>query len=96
MTSKDSKSIRSKLFNTNAYDIYKQYDGEDVLSEMPLLTNDGIVIPKIGLAEALKNPVNKDIPVIAGSNRDEVKLWIGTALYFVNQSILFWINFRSS
>jgi para-nitrobenzyl esterase len=89
LASKDSKNIRSELFSANAYDIYKQYDGEDVLSEMPLLTNDGIVIPKTGLAEALKNPVNKDVPVIAGSNRDEVKLWIGTALYFVKPEYSF-------
>ena len=60
-----------------------------MLAEIPLLTNDGIVIPKIGLVEALKNPINKDIPLIAGSNRDEVKLWIGTALYFVQPEYSF-------
>ena len=88
-SAKDINKIRSKLFNIEAYDIYKLYDHENVLAEIPLLTNDGIVIPKIGLVEALKNPINKDIPLIAGSNRDEVKLWIGTALYFVQPEYSF-------
>ena len=48
------------------------------------MTNDGIVIPKVGIKEALSKAeyVNK-VPVIAGSNRDEVKLWLGSAKYFV-------------
>ena len=42
---------------------------------MPLLTNDGIVIPLKGLEKALGNSNHlTDIPFIAGSNRDEVKL----------------------
>ena len=49
--------------------------------EVPLLTNDGIVIPKIGLEKALKN--SKNVPFMAGSNRDEVKLWLAAAEYFV-------------
>ena len=53
------------------------------------MTNDGIVIPKDGLYEALKNPIDPSIPVIAGSNRDEVKLWIGTALYFIQPEYSF-------
>lgn len=58
--------------------------------EVPLLTNDGIVIPKKGLQESLKdsNIVNK-VPTIAGSNRDEVKLWIGSAEYFVKADFSF-------
>ena len=47
------------------------------------MTNDGIVIPIQGLNESLKNPIDSSIPVIAGSNKDEVKLWIGTSLYFI-------------
>jgi para-nitrobenzyl esterase len=51
---------------------------------VPLLTNDGIVIPEQGLEKALSDPkYTSNIPFIAGSNRDEVKLWIGTANYFV-------------
>ena len=51
---------------------------------MPLLTNDGIVIPDIGLEKALADTKYvADIPIIAGSNLDEVKLWLATAEYFV-------------
>ena len=43
-----------------------------------------MVIPKDGLLAALGQPehLNK-VPVLAGSNRDEVKLWIGTSEYFL-------------
>lgn len=52
--------------------------------EEPLLTNDNVVIPQEGLLAALGNPhyLHK-VPVLAGSNRDEVKLWIGTSEYFL-------------
>ena len=78
----DKTVIRNDILNLPAYDFYSLYP-EDNLREIPLMTNDGIVIPKKGLLESLKKPVNPDIPLIAGSNRDEVKLWIGTALYFI-------------
>ena len=76
------QNIRDNLYKINAYDFYSYYSSND-LREIPLLTNDDIVIPKIGLYESLKYPVDASIPIIAGSNRDEVKLWIGTALYFI-------------
>ena len=46
--------------------------------------SDGIVIPEIGLKSALSSEkfINK-VPTIAGSNIDEVKLWLATAEYFV-------------
>ena len=80
--SKPKDDIRFALKNKNAYAFYKHYLEFD-FHEVPLLTNDGIVIPKEGLLDSLKNPVNKSIPLLIGSNRDEVKLWIGTSLYFV-------------
>ena len=57
----------------------------------PLTTADDIVIPGVGLAAALADPaLAKRIPVIAGSNRDEVTLWHGLNRYFVDgQSLLF-------
>ena len=93
----NSKKIENKIFNKerktineirtafkdiNAYDFYKHYLDFD-FQEIPLLTNDGIVVPKDGLLESLKNPSINSIPIMIGSNRDEVKLWIGTSLYFV-------------
>ena len=80
--SKSINEIRDALKNKSSYDFYKYYLEFD-FHEMPLLTNDGIVIPIEGLLDSLKNPVNNSIPLMIGSNRDEVKLWIGTSLYFV-------------
>ena len=49
-----------------------------------LLTNDGIVIPDIGLEKALADKKYvANVHIIAGSNHDEVKLWLATAEYFV-------------
>ena len=85
----DLLEIRNKILKVSAYDFYSYYISENSLREIPLMTNDGIVIPKEGLYEALKNPVDISLPVIAGSNRDEVKLWIGTALYFIQPEYSF-------
>ena len=82
------EEVRNKILTMPAYDFYSYYPKDD-LREIPLMTNDGIVIPKEGLYEALKNPTDPAIPVIAGSNRDEVKLWIGTALYFIQPEYSF-------
>ena len=50
-----------------------------------MLAADGIVIPKIGLRTALsKEEYVNLVPTIAGSNRDEVKLWLASAEYFVD------------
>ena len=78
-----SEELYKKLIGLSADDFFREYSDKSNL-EVPLLTNDGIVIPLEGLEKALGNPTYiDDIPFIAGSNRDEVKLWIGTAEYFV-------------
>ena len=81
--------INKILKSISAKDFYNLYLSKSNL-EIPLLTNDGIVIPIIGLQKALKNPeyVAK-VPIISGSNRDEVKLWIGSAKYFAEQEFSF-------
>ena len=81
--SDDLLEIRKKIYDIPAYDFYSFYKSKNILREIPLMTNDGIVIPIQGLNESLKNPIDSSIPVIAGSNKDEVKLWIGTSLYFI-------------
>ena len=73
------KDLYLKISAHDFYNYYLEFD----FHEMPLLTNDGIVIPKKGLSESLNKPINKSVPLMIGSNRDEVKLWIGTSLYFV-------------
>ena len=76
-------NIREMLLALSAEDIYQEYIGKSNLN-IPLLTNDGIVIPEIGLKNALSKKEHvQDLPFIAGSNRDEVKLWLGSATYFV-------------
>jgi len=78
-----SGDIYKKLLELSAEEFFGEYSDKSNL-EVPLLTNDGIVIPLEGLEKALSNSNHvSDVPFMAGSNRDEVKLWIGTAEYFV-------------
>ena len=76
--------IRKILKELDARDFFINYSDRFSYQEIPLLTADGIVIPVEGLKEALssKNHVNI-VPTIAGSNKDEVKLWLASAEYFV-------------
>ena len=80
--------LRKILYETSAQELVNLY-GDTF--ETPLLTNDGVVIPEIGLKEALRSKeyLNK-VPIIAGSNKDEIKLWLGFSKYFIetNQSFL--------
>ena len=83
---KDLKhKTREMLLTISSEDIFNIYSKRPPYEELPLLTADGIVIPVFGLKEALskKDHVNI-VPTIAGSNRDEVKLWLATARYFVD------------
>jgi len=79
-----NKEIRDVLLNLTTKDFFKHYADRESYEEIPLLTSDKIVIPQIGLRAALyeKEFVN-NVPTIAGSNRDEVKLWLASAEYFV-------------
>ena len=78
-----SDDLHKSLLKLTAEDFFREYSDKSNL-EVPLLTNDGIVIPEEGLKSALSNKnYLSNIPFMAGSNRDEVKLWIGTAEYFV-------------
>jgi para-nitrobenzyl esterase len=72
---------RGILYKADPQDLVNLY-GDTF--ETPLLTNDGIVIPKIGLLKALGSEEHLyKVPTIAGSNKDEIKLWIGFSNYFV-------------
>ena len=75
--------LNKELYSLTAKEFFSDYYDKSNL-EVPLLTNDGIVIPEVGLEDALKDSKYiKNIPFMAGSNRDEVKLWIAAAEYFV-------------
>jgi para-nitrobenzyl esterase len=76
--------IRNTLKGLDARDFFINYSDRPSYEEIPLLTADGIVIPIEGLKKALSNRDHVNIvPTIAGSNRDEVKLWLASAEYFV-------------
>jgi para-nitrobenzyl esterase len=72
------------LKELGARDLFLNYSNRPSYQEIPLLTADGIVIPLNGLKKTLSNKDHVNIvPTIAGSNRDEVKLWLASAEYFV-------------
>jgi len=80
----NNTEIRKVLIEASTADFFKYYVERKPYEELPLLTADNIVIPKIGLNEALsKDELINKVPTIAGSNADEVKLWLATAEYFV-------------
>jgi para-nitrobenzyl esterase len=79
-----NEEIRKILKELNARDFFINYADRPTYQEIPLLTADGIVIPLDGLKKALSNKDHVNIvPTIAGSNKDEVKLWLASAEYFV-------------
>ncbi len=79
-----NQEIRNYLYNIDATTFFSKYASRPSYEEIPLLTSDNIVIPNIGLSEALGNEIyTNKVPIIAGSNRDEVKLWLASAEYFV-------------
>jgi len=60
---------------------------KDTYDRLPLLTRDGIVVHFDGVSAGLASSSKKNkIPVIAGSNEDELSLWLGSNRYFVNAS----------
>ena len=76
--------IRKFLKSLRAEDFFKYYSERLSYENLILLTADGVVIPEIGLTKALsKKEYVNNVPTIAGSNKDEVKLWLASAKYFV-------------
>ena len=82
--------IRKLLKNMSAKEFFKYYSKRPSYENLVILTEDGIVIPEIGLTEALsKKEYVNNVPTIAGSNKDEVKLWLASAKYFVDLNYSF-------
>ena len=77
--------VRKLLKSLTAEELFEYYSNRPSYENLTILTGDGVVIPEIGLTEALsrKEYVNH-VPTIAGSNKDEVKLWLASAKYFVD------------
>ena len=81
----DTNDLNNLLLGLSSEEFFSFYADRPSYEEIPLSTADGVVIPIIGLSKALgsKDYLNI-VPTIAGSNRDEVKLWLGSAEYFVD------------
>jgi para-nitrobenzyl esterase len=78
------------IYGVSGTRLLEHYTALDNDGDIPLSTADGIVIPKDGMLAALADSARaKDVPVIAGANRDEVTLWLGTHRYFVDADYLF-------
>ena len=77
--------IRELLKGLTAEEFFKFYSERPSYQNLVILTGDGVVIPEIGLKKALsKKEYVNNVPTIAGSNKDEVKLWLASAKYFVD------------
>jgi len=88
LTLSDSNLLRS----INPYLLLEEYKKleEGTYDYLPLTQRDGVVIPKEGLKEALGNSkFTKNIPVLAGTTKDEVSLWIGVSTYFTEKTYPF-------
>ena len=82
--------IRKLLKNMSAKDFFRHYSERPSYENLVILTEDEIVIPEIGLTTALsKKEYVNSVPTIAGSNKDEVKLWLASAKYFVDLDYTF-------
>ena len=86
ISQEDNKfEVRELLKSLSAEEFFKYYSERPSYENLTILTADGIVIPEIGLTKALsKREYVNHVPTIAGSNKDEVKLWLASAKYFVD------------
>ena len=76
------RRILKNLSTDDLLSIYIELD-EKTFDYIPLVNRDGIVIPKEGILSALGNKkYAKEVPVIFGSNRDELSLWLAVNNYF--------------
>ena len=81
----DKSELRAMLLDLKSEEFFGYYADRPSYEEIPLLTADDVVVPLIGLSNALSSKDHLNVvPTIAGSNRDEVKLWLGSAEYFVD------------
>lgn len=81
----DKSELREMLLDLKSEEFFSYYADRPSYEEIPLLTADDVVVPLIGLSNALSSKDHLNVvPTIAGSNRDEVKLWLGSAEYFVD------------
>jgi para-nitrobenzyl esterase len=86
---KNADQYQRYLRSIDGKELFATYKliADKTFDRIPLATRDGLVIPYKGIQAGLSDPENnKNIPVIAGSNKDELSLWLGANRYFVNAS----------
>ena len=79
----DAEALRA----VSMVDLLAAYFELDEDHIQPAVIRDGVVIPEEGVLAALADPrYAKNVPVMAGTTRDEVTLWLGLSRYFVDVS----------
>lgn len=83
----DDTVTAEQLRAVSTGDLLEAYFGFEEDHMQPLIISDGVVIPEVGVLGALSDPrFAKHVPVLAGTTRDEVTLWLGLNRYFVDIS----------
>ena len=78
--------VASYLRSLTAEEVYQTYietAKKNVFPITPITIKDGIVVPKEGIYKALEN-IDKDLVVVAGTNKDEMNYWYVRSDYFYN------------
>jgi para-nitrobenzyl esterase len=79
----DAETLRAVSMN----DLLAAYFELEEDHIQPAVIRDDVVIPQEGVLAALADPrYAKNVPVLAGTTRDEVTLWLGLSRYFVDVS----------
>ena len=81
-----------ELRNISAESLFEAYKTLDskTYDYLPITIRDDIVIPEEGLKSALGNSAfNKNIPVMLGTNKDEISLYIGISPYVIKKTYPF-------
>jgi para-nitrobenzyl esterase len=86
MQATPAEELRHYLFHKDADQIISMYNGPAMgIYESPRLFQDGHVLPSVPLLEALGDPaLASDVPLIVGTNRDEMKLFMLMNPEYVN------------
>ena len=80
-TSVDAETLRA----VSTEDLLAAYFELEEDHIQPAVIRDGVVVPEEGVLAALADPrYAKNVPVMAGTTRDEVTLWLGLSRYFVD------------
>ena len=72
-----------KFSSEEVYQKYVETAEKNVFPITPITIKDGIVVPKEGIYKALEN-IDKDLVVVAGTNKDEMNYWYVRSDYFYN------------